>query len=55
MIPYEDGYYAGLVYDRTCPYSVFDPRRIIWLSGNLAGVIVHCAIVEAVYCHGCEE
>lgn len=48
---YDDGYYAGLVNDRENPHSVLSPSSTLWALGNLAGVSVHCAIVEAVYLH----
>lgn len=47
--PFEDGYHSGLVNDRECPYSAWDLRSVLWALGNLTGLDVHCAVVEAVY------
>lgn len=46
---YEEGYYAGLVYNRVCPHNPFSIAALFWHAGNYAGVRVHCAVVEAVY------
>jgi hypothetical protein len=47
--PYDEGYHAGLVNDRDNPHSVWSSSLWPWHFGNLAGLAVHCAIVEAVY------
>jgi hypothetical protein len=52
---YNDGYHHGLINDRTNPHHVFSPLSTPWRLGNLAGVAVHCAIVEAIYLHEAEE
>ena len=48
-MPFEEGYYAGLVNDRACPRAPFTLASILWLLGNEIGVAIHCALVEAVY------
>lgn len=55
MNPYEDGYYAGLVNDRSNPHAFWDPSCVAWHLGNRAGLTVHCAIVEYVYVNSQED
>jgi hypothetical protein len=53
--PFEDGYYAGLVNDRTNPHPIWSLAFTAWHLGNQAGLAVHCAMVEAVYLSHLED
>jgi hypothetical protein len=53
--PYDNGYHAGLLNDRTNPHALWSPSWLPWLLGNSLGLDVHCAIVEAVYLRNMEE
>ncbi len=48
-MPYEEGYYAGLVNDRECPHWPFTLAFFMWHLGNDVGIRAHCAAVEWVY------
>lgn len=55
MNPYLDGYYAGLVNDRSCPHFPCSPSWFAWHAGNGVGLDVHCAVVEHAYHQSMED
>jgi hypothetical protein len=55
MMPFDDGYHAGLTNDRECPHSPFTFAAIFWHLGNDIGVRIHCAVVESVYLNSTQE
>jgi hypothetical protein len=47
--PFSEGYFAGLVNEAVNPHFFLSPNFLPWSIGNLVGLDVHCATVEAVY------